>query len=230
MEFIILSPYNSGSNLMKKLLESTDSKVSNIKYKIFKHCIHKDLLKQKLDKYPKLNVIIMYRDIYQWVKSCRKYKYNISQVKYINKPITFGCECKNIGKISNKMVKTNFINLLDFHNQYYSNYNFLIENCKNNFFVINYDSLIKPIDNILYIYSFFSELRLSPKKDIEKVLSKPSKTHGGSVKSYIEAYNKTKNVKQDFNPCDIKIITDKSKSYEFIKDKLYRVKIQQQYI
>lgn len=230
MEFIILSPYNSGSNLMKKLLESTESKVCNIKYQIFKHCIHKNVLKQKIDKYPKLNIIIMYRDIFQWIKSCKKYKYNISQVKNIDKQINFGCECKNIGKASNKLIKVYFKNLLEFHNTYYDNYKFLMENCKNNFFLINYDNLIKPIDNIIYIYSLFSNLGITTKKDIEKVLSKPSKSHGGSVNSYLEAYNKTKSIKQHFSSNDIKIIETKSTSYEMIKDKLYNVKIQQEYL
>lgn len=228
MEFIILSPYNSGSNLMQKLIHSTGSCISNQKYKIFKHCIHKNVLKQKLDKYPKLNVIIMYRDIFQWVKSCQKYKYHISQTKKLDIPIYFKCECNRIG-YTNK-TNSNFKNLLEFHNTYYKNYKFLIENCKNKFFVVNYDNLIKPIDNILYIYSLFSEFGLHPKENIETVLSKPSKIHGKSVKSYIEAYIKTKKVKEHFNNSDIKMITNKSQAYKLIEDKLYKVKIQHEYI
>ncbi len=54
MEIIILSPYNSGSNLMEKIICSTGNKILNDKYSIFKHCIHKNVLKQKIDKYTQI--------------------------------------------------------------------------------------------------------------------------------------------------------------------------------
>ncbi len=228
MEIIILSPYNSGSNLMEKIICSTGNKILNDKYSIFKHCIHKNVLKQKIDKYPKLNIIIIYRDIFQWINSCKKYKYHISQVKDINREIRFGCECVKPHTI-NKL-KNRFNNILELHNTYYNNYKYLIENCSNNFLVVNYDDIIKPIDNILYIYSLLKELRLPVKENIEKILCRPSKIHGKSVKSYIEAYIKTKKVKDHFKKSDIKLIEDNSNAYDIIEDKLYKVKIQQEYI
>ena len=129
-----------------------------------------------------------------------------------------------MGKLNK--VKNKFKNILEFHNKYYENYKFLIKNCKNKIFIINYNDLIKPIDNIIFIYSLFSEFKIYPKRNIENILTRPSKLHGNSVRSYIEAYNKNQNIKKYFKEDEIKLIENNSKSYNIIKEYLYEPKFQ----
>ena len=178
----ILGPYNSGTNLISKLLINNLENLENIKVKfklndeghtlIWKHTLDYD----KIDKINNENVLIIicYKNIYNWISSTFKNS-------YFNK-------INNITDICNFQSKK-YINIIELYNIYYNNYIKLLE--KNNVIFINYFQLLNP-ESYLYVNEKIKEynLQIQNINNYQKILRKPSKHHGNPVKNYIEAYEK----------------------------------------
>ena len=169
---IILGPFTSGTNLIKKIFFKHNIIHNENGY--WKHSIDVQQLKKTCENKNTL-VVIMYRNIYNWLNS-------INDSKYLFEFTNFESEAyfdtyKNYNK------RTKYNNIIDLYNNYYLNYIDLIQNYENVIFydykkIINNNSLlyinnklkkfnIKPVDNITFLNS----------------LSKPSKNHGHCVKN-----------------------------------------------
>jgi hypothetical protein len=182
----VIGPFNTGTNLVHKLFETSQCINNTTGEKLFirypKHQYWKGICNKHLTNVKIINsyvknsdslIIIMYKNIFNWIYSLKKESYDIKFAK-IDDPITF---------LGNK-----YKNTVQLYNYYYSMYMFLIKQNKNVMFldyekIINKDTCFEYINLKLENYN----LHLSSKAEIIKVLNKPSKTHGNPVNNSDEA-------------------------------------------
>ena len=182
----VIGPFNTGTNLVHKLFEKSMC-INNItneqlivhepKQKIVRGLSNKHLTNVKIinsyaEKHDTL-IIIMYKNIYNWIYSLKKESYDIKFTK-IDDPITF---CDNPYK-----------NVVQLYNYYYSMYMFLIKH-NTNVIYLDYEKIIDKDTCFDYINSKIEKynLQLSSKEEFIKVLNKPSKNHGNPVNNSDEA-------------------------------------------
>ena len=177
-----LGPFNSGTNLINNILEnnqcydnttSTFVDVLRNSDKWFdKCCLKHSFNLDSLNKYILDNncyIIVMYKNVFNWLYSIKKASYDLHFDK-IDKPFTFN--------------GYKFNNLIDVYNNYYNFYIELEQNYENILFldyykIINSDNSFNYINNKLHKFNF----SLVSEEQFKKVLSKPSKTHGNSIKN-----------------------------------------------
>ena len=194
----ILGPYNSGTNLISKILNENLSKVNINPLKkldpliIWKHTIDKNKLFRVVQNNKNTLFICIYKPIFNWIHSIFKSSY---EIKIKNKNIKNSCQF--IGKKYN--------NLIEIYNEYYLNYIKLISNFDNVIYMNYYDFISK--NSVNYINSKLKKFKLIIyKNNVEFILNNPGKNHGRSVKSAEEA------------------LKNKKINYDKIKDKEYILK------
>ena len=180
----VIGPFNSGTNLLFNIMSNCEcvELTTNEQIKIGDNVhdpFNKHTLKiNDIDNYLKDDnnlLIIMYKEVYNWLFSIKKQSYDL---KYTNLylPVKFR------GK--------NFKNVIDVYNYYYINYMNLIKKSKNVVF-LDYKKVIDKNTSYNYINNELSKLNITvlsqPKFNIQ--LNTKSKTHGKPVKNSEEAKN-----------------------------------------
>lgn len=192
----VIGAWNSGTNLIHNILLNSDCIDIHTGNKVDIYPIHTPIWKHS----PKMNlvndiiqdknniVIIMYRNVYNWINSMLKHSYEVKMTSLDN-IVTI--------KNENHGINICFKNIIHLYNYYYTNYKKFIQN-NNNVVFFNYDKIIdnnKAFDYINYKLSFLDIQINSYDKMIEQ-LNKPAKNHGKCVKNSLEANNKLQTCKQ----------------------------------
>jgi hypothetical protein len=199
----ILGPFSTGTNLINNIIK--DATNINIVQIVDKHTINFSTLENAVKNNPNVLFIAMYRPLFTWVESMKKYSYDLKWDK-IN--IT----------TQTTLYKNNYNNIIDVYNEYYSNYMKLI-NTYPNIIPMRYYSLVHPHLCCNYILS-----KLNPFFRIKKnttlgfyyklnvTLKKPSKSHGHTVndnnqaiKNFVKLQNESKHKYNNYE--DITITT-----------------------
>lgn len=137
-KIIIIGPFNSGTNLIENLLinncyHENKNLISVVKNNTiyWKHTLNMKLLETICDE--NTLIIIMYKEIYNWIASAQisKYWFNFNK---INDKIQFNVD-KNASVIEKKFHQNcSFDNIIEVYNSYYNAY----KNLKNQCNLINY--------------------------------------------------------------------------------------------
>ena len=185
----IIGQFNTGTNLINNIISNSDviDLVDNDSIVIYnndnepihKHTlIIKDINNYLLDK--NNIVIIMYKNVYNWLYSIPKAPYDI--------------KLKNMFSTV-ELYSKKFDNMIELYNFYYINYISILNNF-NNVIFIDYEKIIDTDTHTSfdYINSKLQKINLQitsrDKMIIE--LSKPSKNHGDPVNSATDAKNNYK--------------------------------------
>jgi hypothetical protein len=186
-DILIFGPINSGTNLVKNIFDNncknilTDTIVNRTLFAKdwipgvdMKHTIDTNIL-NNFCKNDNSLIIIMYKNIYNWIYSIKKESYHID-FKSLNKPV----KCDN---------KT-YHSVISLYNHTYNLYIDLLKKYPNVIFldyykVSNKNTSFDYINNKLFKYN----LRLSSNEKFLSCLNKPAKEHGNSVKNSNEVLN-----------------------------------------
>jgi hypothetical protein len=186
-QILIIGPFNTGTNLLNNIISNSDviDLVDNDSIVIYNNDnepIHKHtLIIKDINNYllEKNNiVIIMYKNVYNWLYSIKKCSYDI----------VFSNMYSEVELYSKK-----FSNMIELYNFYYINYISILNNF-NNVIFMDYEKIIDNNTSFDYINSKLQKVNLqitSPNK-IMIELSKPSKNHGAPINSAIDAKNNYK--------------------------------------
>jgi len=184
----IIGPFNTGTNLLNNIISNSDviDLVDNDSIVIYNNDnepIHKHtLIIKNINNYllDKNNiVIIMYKNVYNWLYSIKKCSYDI----------VFSNMYSEVGLYSKK-----FANMIELYNFYYINYISILNNF-NNVIFMDYEKIIDTNTSFDYINSKLQKINLQiiSKDKIITELSKPSKNHGAPINSATDAKNNYKN-------------------------------------
>lgn len=190
-KIIIIGPFCSGTNLIEKILKVNNKIFCNDKI-YWKHIIDLPRL-TTLCKIPNVIIVIMYRNLYNWINSVSKTKYdfvfNIISSKLIFMPH------RNFNK------KKIYDNVIDVYNNYYKNYMFLLNNYSNVVFIDYYKLLENDSLNYLKTKLEKYNIVLPDENKYLSILNSKSKNHGHCVNSskqalenYMPDYLKIKNL------------------------------------
>jgi len=180
-----IGPFNTGTNLLEKILSNSDSINTNKNERIkiinkerdewipnvnFKHCF----LRNILDKYihsKNTGIIILYKNVYNWLYSMKKEPYDIKMIK--NKlfdTLLFG--------------QYKFDDIIQVYNLYYTMYMDIIEKNSNVIFV-DYYKLINNDSSFEYLNQKLSSLgiKVNNREKMMKELNKPAKKHGKCIQN-----------------------------------------------
>ena len=177
----VIGPYNTGTNLLFNIINNSEcidliqNKSISIEHQhrpFGKHTLDINIIENYL-KNPDNLLIIMYKNVYNWMYSIKKEHYYIKYTK-LYLPV----------ELDNKK----FHNMLELYNFYYINYMSLLEKYPNAIF-LDYKMVIDKSTSYNYINNKLSKINLSinSKDKFHKTLMTPAKTHGKSVKNVIEA-------------------------------------------
>ena len=179
MNVQILGPFNSGTNLIEKIIPH--------KQIIHKHIICLDEIINVANKENTL-IIIMYKNIFNWLYSLKKESYSLKFNKLTDR-VHFQDKQYN--------------NVIEVYNTYYRNYIKLITNCHTNIVWVDYYKLINKSNAYSYLKDKLSmhNVNLVGELQFLQILNKPAKNHGNSVQNSDEAlhqYNKNKQLVRSF--------------------------------
>ena len=177
----VIGPYNSGTNLLYNIINNsecidlTDNTSVSIKYQhrpFSKHTIDISSIENYLHE-PSNLLIIMYKNVYNWIYSIKKESYSLIYTK-LYLPL----------EIYNK----EFPNIVELHNFYYINYMSILQRYPNAIF-LDYNKVIDKSNSYNYINNKLSKINLSINSTVNfnKTLMEPSKKHGDPVKNTNEA-------------------------------------------
>ena len=183
----IFGPFNTGTNLIIKILKCSQciNKITQQKIKVIddkmddngiamKHTINEKQLQQIRDNKTKM-VVIMYKNIFNWIFSIKKESYDIKFTKLNN---------------TVKYDNNTYENIICLYNYYYNMYIKLFQNNSNVIFLDYYKIIDK---NICYDYInsklSLKDLYIESKYNLLQTLAEPSKTHGISHKNSDDAIN-----------------------------------------
>jgi hypothetical protein len=204
----IFGPFCSGTNLITKILKENVMETVNIHWEghthIWKHTIRLSHLEGCVKKQKDTLFICVHKPLYEWVASIQKKPYDIKW----NKNIKYPCSLRNM--------KWNTI--VHLYDNYYSNYKYLMENyknviCVNYYKLLDNNSVKQYITNKIIPYS----LTIKEKDNIYKILQRPAKRHGKSVKNAKEALLKKTILNNKLKNSTEKKIMDKLSNNSNIK-------------
>jgi hypothetical protein len=161
----ILGPFNSGTNLLVKLLMNNLSEPVELNLeghtKIWKHSIDMNELKSVIADKNNL-IIIMYRDYYTWIKSTKYNKYDLI-----------------FDTIDQKAILNNitYQNTIEVYNTYYNTYINLLAKNKDNVIWVDYYKLLEDNGFDYLNKKLFKRFKISlvSKEHYQEALNKPSK-------------------------------------------------------
>ena len=179
-KFHLLGPFNSGTNLISRILEKIDNYSIGLdgQSHIDKHTIDFEKLNNIISNNQDILFIVCYRSFYTLYHSMIKSQYFIKEWN------------KNIDG-SLILYDKKFKNLLDLYNFYYLNYIHLL-NKYNNIIFIDYYKLCDINKSYNYINDKLKkfEIKLYDKEIYINILNNKAKKHGSSVNNINEAINK----------------------------------------
>jgi hypothetical protein len=179
----IIGPYNTGTNLLHNIITNCDCKDLTTNDNVIiksqhdpfdKHTININTIKTYLDN-PNNLLIIMYKNIYNWLYSIKKACYSLQYTKLY---------------LPAKLYDQNFLNVIEVYNYYYINYMSLL-NTYNNVIFLDYEKIIDKFISYGYVNEKLKKINLyiSLENEFNLQLMKPAKTHGNTVISTVQANN-----------------------------------------
>jgi len=200
-KIIVIGPWNTGTNLIHNILSkscciNTKTKTNTpigvlpTNYPIWKHQPKKNIIENMIQNESDRIIVIMYRNIYNWINSMLKASYEVT-INKIHLPVSITINKKNNEKIY-------FNNLVNLYNHYYQFYRNMLKKYKNVIF-FNYDKIINKYIAFDYINSKLSKFNISltSSENLINQLNKPAKNHGKCVKNADEALNKINCIKKN---------------------------------
>jgi hypothetical protein len=183
----IIGPFNTGTNLMFKIINNsecidtitntiiTTNDTSNVHNPFNKHILNMSVFENYLNN-PDNLLIIMYKNIYNWLYSIKKESYDITYTKLYLPVELYGKQ---------------HTNMIELYNYYYVNYMSILERYKNVIF-IDYRKIIDCSTSYDYINNKIKpfNLRLSSYDKFYKTLMTKAKDHGNPVSNSNEANEK----------------------------------------
>ncbi len=170
---MVIGPMNTGTNLVKKILSSEcidnitkNNIIMSPDSVLFKHTIQKNEINNFLSKKDNL-LIIMYKNVFNWVYSMKKANYEVKFTKLNDKV---------------ELLNTPFKNIIDLYNHYYKMYIQILQESDNVIF-LDYYKIIQKNTMFNYMNKKLSRLNISlrSEKNVKQILDTPSKGHGQSV-------------------------------------------------
>jgi hypothetical protein len=180
----VIGPFNSGTNLMHNIIQksacidlatNTPVIIGGIHDPFGKHIMTINTINKYLDN--KNNVlIIMYKNVYNWLYSIKKECYDVKYSKMFLPVELYGKK---------------FPNMVELYNYYYINYMSLLNKYDNVVF-LDYEKVIQKNNSYEYINTNLSKINLfiSSKHSFDVQLMTKAKSHGQSVKTADEAAQK----------------------------------------
>ncbi|MCX5895442.1 MAG: hypothetical protein NTZ51_06395 [Proteobacteria bacterium] len=180
----IIGPFNTGTNLLFNIINNSNcvDLTQNItltiehQHKPFnKHTLEIKTIETYLNN-PDNLLIIMYKNIYNWLYSIKKEEYDIIYTKLFLPVELYGKK---------------FPNMIELYNFYYINFMSILERYPNAIF-LDYNKIIDYTTSYDYVNFKLSKINLfiSSNEQFHKILMKPSKNHGEPVKNSIDAKQK----------------------------------------
>ena len=177
----VIGPYNTGTNLLFNIINNSEcidliqNKSISIEHQhrpFGKHTLDIKIIENYLNN-PDNLLIIMYKNVNNWLYSIKKAHYDIKYTK-----LYFPVELDN----------KKFPNMIELYNFYYINYMSLLEKYPNAIF-LDYKMVINKSKSYDYINNKLSKINLfiNLKNKFNETLMTPAKNHGTSVKNVIEA-------------------------------------------
>lgn len=188
-QIFCIGPFNTGTNLLQNIISNSDCiniennkliKLRNketepwIKDVNVKHCFSRNVLNQFI--YTKnMGVIILYKNVYNWIYSIKKEPYEFKFNKIFDTVI---------------IDKYIFKNIIETHNLYYTMYMNILEKNSNVIFV-DYYKLINNETCFDYINKKLLPLgiKISNREKMMEQLNKPAKQHGSCIQTSLFALN-----------------------------------------
>jgi hypothetical protein len=123
-------------------------------------------------------LIIMYKNVYNWLYSVKKSPYHIKFTKLY---------------LEVELDSKKFPNMVELYNFYYINYLSILNRFQNVIF-LDYEKVINTNTSFDYVNSKLErlQLRILSNEKFNEQLSKPAQSHGNPVKSAVDAKNKYK--------------------------------------
>ena len=186
-EFItVLGPQNSGTNLVCNLFFLQDRAENNQEQnrlddeftrrnRVWKHEHHINKLEKLLND-PNRKIICVYRDVYTWLNSMKKESY----------------ETQWDGNLTSPVYNGEYSSIIELYKNLYNNYMILKSRSPRNVIFCRYYDLIDPKYGYDYYKSLTEQLGTNyiTKQHYLEILSKPAKSHGGSVSNSLESISK----------------------------------------
>ena len=180
----IIGPFNTGTNILFNIINYCscinldDNSIIQIEqqHKPFgKHILDFKVIQDYLNN-PNNLLIIMYKNIYNWLYSIKKACYDIKYTK-LYLPV--------------KLYEKQFPNMIELYNFYYINYMSLLTRYPNAIF-LDYEKVIDLNDSFNYLNQKFSKINLyiSSQDSLYSTLMTKSKNHGNPVNNAKEATDK----------------------------------------
>lgn len=207
----IIGPFNSGTNLLfniinkaecNDLLNNTCLTIKDQHSPFGKHILQIKTIENYLND-PNNLLIIMYKNVYNWLYSIKKAHYDIKYNK-LYYPV--------------ELYNKKFHNMIELYNFYYINYMVLLQRYPNAIF-LDYNKVIDQHNSFDYINQKLSKIHvyINSYDKFHKALMKPAKNHGNSVKNTIEAKKKYDTVQETV----INFIKNKPRFGNSIKPNLF---------
>jgi hypothetical protein len=190
----ILGPFNTGTNLLVKMIEHNITPVLTVlgpdNMKIWKHEIEFAVLNEHIAKEKSTLFICLYRPVASWIESVKKSPYDI--------------EWDQNDKSTCSMLGVSYSSIFHLYQKYYRNYTNLMQQ-HNNVISLEYYKIIIPDSAGSYINRKLGKfgLEIVSLDHLHTVLHRPSKAHGNSVQNCDEAIKKYKDLKSrdvDYTP------------------------------
>jgi hypothetical protein len=180
----VIGPFNSGTNLMHNIIQksacidlttNTPVIIGGIHEPFGKHIMTINTINKYLDNKNNL-LIIMYKNVYNWLYSIKKECYDVKYSKMFLPVELYGKK---------------FPNMVELYNYYYINYMSLLNKYDNVVF-LDYEKVIQKNNSYEYINNTLSKINLfiSSKPSFDVQLMTKAKSHGQSVKTADEAAQK----------------------------------------
>ena len=238
----IIGPYNSGTNLLIKLLTKNVIKeydgniteiniLNNNDMKLWKHSNNYKTITEYLDKYKNIKIIFVYKNLLSLINSMKKESYNFKCSNIYKNMIVF---TGNRLLITDNFIKYKYTSILDYYNCYYETYyKILTDNkYKDRVIFIDYKQIINKYNTYNYLKDKLSlfDYNIKLPDSIITILSKPSKPDKTCVqnsdealenyrktkkKIYKEIMNNNKNIIKNVNLSLLKYYENNYKIYDF---------------
>ena len=182
----IIGPFNTGTNLLHNIIKKCNCIDLNTNEPVILEDQHKPFSKHTI-KIKDINeyisnknnlLIIMYKNVYNWLYSIQKAPYDVKFTKMYS---------------SVELFSKTFPNMIEVYNFYYINYLSLLNQFDNVIF-LDYEKIIDTPTSYDYLNTKLQKinLRVLSKDNYYLELSRPAKQHGASVLCATEANKKFK--------------------------------------
>jgi hypothetical protein len=192
----IIGPFNTGTNLLHNIISNcgcvdinTNTNVAielNQNKPFGKHTLNINEITNYLANKDNL-LIIMYKNVYNWLYSVKKSPYHIKFSKLY---------------LEVELQSKKYPNMIELYNFYYINYLSILNKFQNVIF-LDYERVINMNTSFEYVNSKLQplQLRILSNEKFNEQLSKPAKSHGNPAKSAVDAkknYNFNNNMVKAF--------------------------------